>query len=137
MIGVIFSAFSAFAFTRIRSRPGALETIIRALLKIVKRTGDLDLSTAVSCLTMAVVTSNSYLSIIAPGELLKDAYAGRGLAAKNLSRTLEDSGTVIVPLIPWSSAGVYMAGVLHISVIDYAPWGVSCCVGFVFAIILG
>lgn len=137
MTGVILIAFSAFAFAGIMSRSGALETIIGALLKFVKRTGDLILSTVVSCITMAVVTGNSYLSIIVPGELFKDAYANRGLAAKNLSRTLEDSGTVIVPLIPWSSAGVYMAGVLGVSVIDYAPWAVFCYVGFVFAIILG
>ncbi|HJE76481.1 MAG TPA: Na+/H+ antiporter NhaC [Brevibacterium epidermidis] len=137
MTGVILIAFSAFAFAGIMSRSGALETIIRSLLKFVKRTGDLVLSTVLSCITMAVVTGNSYLSIIVPGELFKRAYADRGLDAKNLSRTLEDSGTVIVPLIPWSSAGVYMAGVLGVSVLDYAPWAVFCYVGFAFAIILG
>ncbi|AZT92978.1 Na+/H+ antiporter NhaC [Brevibacterium aurantiacum] len=137
MTGVILIAFSAFAFAGIMSKSGALETIIRSLLKFVKRTGDLVLSTVVSCLTMAVVTGNSYLSIIVPGELFKKAYADRGLDAKNLSRTLEDSGTVVVPLIPWSSAGVYMAGVLGVSVLDYAPWAVFCYVGFAFAIILG
>ncbi|MDN6372035.1 MAG: Na+/H+ antiporter NhaC [Brevibacterium aurantiacum] len=137
MTGVILIAFSAFAFAGIMSKSGALETIIRSLLKFVKRTGDLVLSTVLSCITMAVVTGNSYLSIIVPGELFKKAYADRGLDAKNLSRTLEDSGTVVVPLVPWSSAGVYMAGVLGVSVLDYAPWAVFCYVGFAFAIILG
>ncbi|MDN6378495.1 MAG: Na+/H+ antiporter NhaC [Brevibacterium aurantiacum] len=137
MTGVILIAFSAFAFAGIMSKSGALETIIRSLLKFVKRTGDLALSTVLSCITMAVVTGNSYLSIIVPGELFKKAYADRGLDAKNLSRTLEDSGTVVVPLVPWSSAGVYMAGVLGVSVLDYAPWAVFCYVGFAFAIILG
>lgn len=137
MTSVILIAFSAFAFAGIMSKSGALDTIIRALLRLVKSTGDLILSTVLSCITMAIVTGNSYLSIIVPGELFKDAYRGWGLAAKNLSRTLEDSGTVVVPLIPWSSAGVYMAGVLGVSVLDYAPWAVLCYVGFVFAIILG
>ncbi|TSI18884.1 Na+/H+ antiporter NhaC [Brevibacterium aurantiacum] len=137
MTGVILIAFSAFAFAGIMSKSGALETIIRSLLKFVKRTGDLVLSTVLSCITMAIVTGNSYLSIIVPGELFKTAYADRGLDAKNLSRTLEDSGTVVVPLVPWSSAGVYMAGVLGVSVLDYAPWAVFCYVGFAFAIILG
>jgi NhaC family Na+:H+ antiporter len=137
MTSVILIAFSAFAFAGIMSKSGALDTIIRALLRLVKRTGDLILSTVLSCITMAIVTGNSYLSIIVPGELFKDAYQDRGLAAKNLSRTLEDSGTVLVPLVPWSSAGVYMAGVLGVSVIDYAPWAVFCYVGFVFAILLG
>ena len=137
MTGVILIAFSAFAFAGIMSNSGALETIIRSLLKFVKRTGDLILSTVLSCITMAIVTGNSYLSIIVPGELFKQAYADRGLDAKNLSRTLEDSGTVLVPLVPWSSAGVYMAGVLGVSVLDYAPWAVFCYVGFAFAIFLG
>lgn len=137
MTSVILIAFSAFAFAGIITKAGALEVIMEALLKVVKRTGDLILSTVVSCITMALVTGNSYLSIIVPGELFKDTYKDKNLHAKNLSRTLEDSGTVIVPLIPWSSAGVYMAGVLGVSTLSYAPWAILCYVGFIFAIILG
>ncbi|WP_434122174.1 Na+/H+ antiporter NhaC [Salinicoccus roseus] len=137
MTSVILIAFSAFAFAGIITKAGALEVIMDALLKVVKRTGDLILSTVVSCITMALVTGNSYLSIIVPGELFKDTYKDKNLHAKNLSRTLEDSGTVIVPLIPWSSAGVYMAGVLGVSTLSYAPWAILCYVGFIFAIILG
>lgn len=137
MTSVILIAFSAFAFAGIITKAGALDVIMDALLKIVKKTGDLILSTVVSCLTMALVTGNSYLSIIVPGELFKDTYKKKKLHAKNLSRTLEDSGTVVVPLIPWSSAGVYMAGVLGVSTISYAPWAILCYSGFVIAIILG
>lgn len=137
MTSVILIAFSAFAFAGIMTKSGALEVIIEQLLKFVKRTGDLILTTVISCLTMALVTGNSYLSIIVPGEMFKDTYKLKGLAAKNLSRTLEDSGTVVVPLIPWSSAGVFMAGTLGIPTLSYAPWAVLCYVGFIFAIILG
>lgn len=137
MTSVILIAFSAFAFAGIITKAGALEVIMAALLKIVKRTGDLILSTVASCITMALVTGNSYLSIIVPGELFKDTYQKKKLHAKNLSRTLEDSGTVVVPLIPWSSAGVYMAGVLGVSTISYAPWAILCYSGFIIAIILG
>jgi NhaC family Na+:H+ antiporter len=137
MTSVILIAFSAFAFAGIITKAGALEVIMEALLRVVKRTGDLILSTVVSCITMALVTGNSYLSIIVPGELFRDTYKDKNLHAKNLSRTLEDSGTVIVPLIPWSSAGVYMAGVLGVSTLSYAPWAILCYVGFIFAIILG
>ena len=137
MTSVILIAFSAFAFAGIITKAGALEVIMDALLKIVKKTGDLILSTVASCITMALVTGNSYLSIIVPGELFKETYQKKNLHAKNLSRTLEDSGTVIVPLVPWSSAGVYMAGVLGVSTISYAPWAVVCYLGFIVAIILG
>ncbi len=137
MTSVILIAFSAFAFAGIITKAGALEVIMSALLKFVKRTGDLILSTVVSCITMALVTGNSYLSIIVPGDLFKETYKKKNLHAKNLSRTLEDSGTVVVPLIPWSSAGVYMAGVLGVSTLSYAPWAIFCYLGFIFAIILG
>ncbi|MCH7564750.1 MAG: hypothetical protein IH968_13110 [Gemmatimonadetes bacterium] len=85
----------------------------------------------------AVVTGSSYLSIIVPGELFKDAYRDRGLAAKNLSRTTEDSGTVVVPLVPWSAAGVFMAATLGVETLSYAPWAVMNYTGFLFALLLG
>ncbi|WP_257346670.1 Na+/H+ antiporter NhaC [Pseudalkalibacillus decolorationis] len=137
MTGVILIAFSAFIFAGIVTKAGCLEVIIASLLKVVKTTGGVILSTVVSCITMALVTGNSYLSIIVPGEIFKDTYKKKMLHAKNLSRTLEDSGTVVVPLIPWSSAGVYMAGTLGVSTLSYAPWAILCYLGFIFAIILG
>ncbi|MFC2949314.1 Na+/H+ antiporter NhaC [Virgibacillus sediminis] len=137
MTGVVLIAFSAFVFAGIITKSGSLEVIINALMKIVKRTGDLVLSTVLSCITMALVTGNSYLSIIVPGEIYKDTYKDKRLHAKNLSRTLEDSGTVVVPLIPWSSAGVFMAGTLGVPTLSYAPWAILCYIGFIFAIILG
>lgn len=137
MTSVILIAFSAFAFAGIITKAGALEVIMDALLRFVRKTGDLILSTVISCITMALVTGNSYLSIIVPGELFKETYKKKKLKAKNLSRTLEDSGTVIVPLVPWSSAGVYMAGVLGVPTLSYAPWAIVCYSGFIIAIILG
>ena len=86
---------------------------------------------------MALCTGNSYLSILIPGEMFQDAYRERGLAAKNLSRTLEDAGTVFVPLIPWSAAGAYMAATLGVETLDYLPWAVLCYTGFLFAILWG
>ncbi|WP_085524462.1 Na+/H+ antiporter NhaC [Tuberibacillus sp. Marseille-P3662] len=137
MTGVVLIAFSAFIFAGIITKSGSLEVIIQNLMKIVKRTGDLILTAVLSCITMALVTGNSYLSIIVPGEIYKDTFQKYKLHAKNLSRTLEDSGTVVVPLIPWSSAGVFMAGTLGVSTLSYAPWAILCYVGFIFAIICG
>lgn len=137
MTDVILIAFSAFVFAGILTVSGSLDVIINALMKVVKRTGDLILATVLSCITMALVTGNSYLSIIVPGEIYKDTYQKNKLKAKNLSRTLEDSGTVVVPLIPWSSAGVFMAGTLGVPTLSYAPWAILCYIGFIFAIILG
>ncbi|ROS05560.1 transporter (NhaC family) [Sinobacterium caligoides] len=135
MMATTLIAFCAFAFAGIMSKAGALEVILEALTRRVKSTGSLIATTVLSCITMAVVTGSSYLSIIVPGEMYRDVYRKRGLAAKNLSRTLEDSGTVIVPLVPWSMAGVYMASTLGVPVLDYLPWAVLCYTGFIFAII--
>ncbi|WP_040287473.1 Na+/H+ antiporter NhaC [Sporosarcina koreensis] len=137
MTGVVLIALCAFSFAGIVSVSGCLEVLVNALVKLVKRTGDLILVTVLSCITTALVTANTYLPLIIPGELYKDTYRKKNLAAKNLSRTLEDSGTVVIPLVPWSTSGVFIAGTLGVSTFSYLPWAVLCYTGFIFAIILG
>jgi len=127
----------AFCFAGIMSRAGCLEVVLKKILSVAKSTGSLILATVASCITMALCTGNSYLSILIPGEMFKDAYRERGLAAKNLSRTLEDAGTVFVPLVPWSAAGAYMAATTGVETLDYLPWAILCYTGFIFAIIWG
>ena len=129
--------FCAFCFAGIMSRAGCLEVILKAILSVAKTTGSLILATVISCITMALTTGNSYLSILIPGEMFRDAYKERGLHPKNLSRTLEDAGTVFVPLVPWSAAGAYMAATLGVETLDYLPWAILCYIGFIFAIIYG
>ena len=82
-------------------------------------------------------TCSEAVTILIPGEMFRDAYKERGLAAKNLSRTLEDAGTVVVPLIPWSAAAAYMASTLGVETLDYLPWAILCYTGWIFAIIWG
>jgi Na+:H+ antiporter, NhaC family len=137
MMGTTLIAFCAFSFAGILSKTGSLEVVLEKINQKAKSTGSLILATVLSCITMAVTTGSSYLSILIPGELFRKVFAERGLDAKNLSRTLEDSGTVIVPIVPWSLAGVYMSSTLGVPVLDYLPWAVMCYMGFVFAIIYG
>ena len=129
--------FCAFCFAGIMSRAGCLEVVLKAILSVAKTTGSLILATVISCITMALTTGNSYLSILIPGEMFRDAYKERGLHPKNLSRTLEDAGTVLVPLVPWSAAGAYMTATLGVETLDYLPWAILCYTGFIFAIIYG
>lgn len=137
MMKTVLVAFCAFSFAGILSKSGSLGVILARLLRSVHSVGGLIFSTVISCLTMAFVTGSSYLSILIPGELFSKTYKEFGLEAKNLSRTLEDSGTVVVPLVPWSMAGVYMAATLGVPVVEYAPWAFLCYLCFVVAIILG
>ena len=135
MMGTSILVFSAMCFAGIVSVSGMLDKVLELLLTRVKNTAGLVCSTIAACFTVALTTGNSYLTILIPGQLFSDAYKRMGLAAKNLSRTLEDSGTVLVPLIPWSAAGAYMAATLGVEVVEYLPYAVLCYSGIVMAII--
>ncbi|SCH15873.1 MULTISPECIES: Na+/H+ antiporter NhaC [unclassified Romboutsia] len=128
--------FCAMGFAGIASSSGMLDVVLDLLMSKVKSTTGIIISTIVSCFTVAFVTGSSYLSILVPGELFKEVYPKRNLHPKNLSRTLEDSGTVIVPLIPWSAAGAYMTATLGVPTLEYLPWAILNYTGIIFAIIL-
>lgn len=127
--------FCAMGFAGIVSVSGMLDVVLDLLMSKVKSTAGIIISTIVSCFTVAFVTGSSYLSILVPGELFKDVYPKKNLHPKNLSRTLEDSGTVLVPLIPWSAAGAYMAATLGVDTLEYLPWAIMNYSGMIFAII--
>lgn len=133
--GTTVLIFCAMGFAGIISKSGMLDVVLSVLMSKVKTTSGVILSTIASCFTVAFVTGSSYLSILIPGELFKDVYVQRNLHPKNLSRTLEDSGTVLVPLIPWSAAGAYMTATLGVPTIEYLPWAILNYMGIVFAII--
>lgn len=134
--GTTVLIFCAMGFAGIMSKSGMLETVLNAMMQRVKSATGVIISTIASCATVAFVTGSSYLSILLPGEMFKDEYIKRGLHPKNLSRTLEDSGTVLVPLIPWSAAGAYMTSTLGVSTLEYLPYAVLNYTGIVFAVIL-
>jgi Na+/H+ antiporter nhaC len=137
MMGTLLICFCALSFAGILSLSGALDVIIKNLLKLVKSTASLIVATIICGLTMIGVTSNGQVSILIPGEMLRDAYIERGLHPKNLSRTVEDSATIIEPILPWTAAGAYMAGTLGVATLSYLPWAVLCWSGIVFATIWG
>ena len=124
MLGTIWLIICAMVFGGIMDAIGALQTISGALLKWAKNTFQLFASTVASCLAINITASDQYLSIVVPGKMFDKAYKNRGLAPENLSRTLEDSGTVTSVLVPWNTCGAYQSGVLGVSVAEY----------FVFAI---
>ncbi len=118
-------AFTAFAFGGIMQKTGMLAVILDRVMALARRTGSLVAVTIGSCLATAMVTGSSYLSVILPGELLAPVYRNKGLAAKNLSRIIDECGGIMVPLIPWSMAGVYIAGALGVPVLSYLPWAIG------------
>jgi len=119
MLWTIYLTISAMIFGGSMDGIGALKKITDFLLNKAKTTFGLFASTAASCLGINIVASDQYLAIVIPGKMFKDAFEEKGLSAENLSRTLEDSGTVTSALIPWNTCGAYHYGVLGVSVTDY------------------
>lgn len=119
MLGTIWLILCAMVFGGVMEAIGALEKISAALLSIAKSVFGLFASTVASCLALNVTASDQYLAIVVPGKMFSKAYEEKGLAPENLSRTLEDSGTVTSVLIPWNTCGAYQSGVLNVSVADY------------------
>ena len=119
MLGTIWLIICAMVFGGVMDAIGALKSISNALLKWATSTFQLFASTVASCLTINLTASDQYLSIVIPGKMFAKAYKDRDLAPENLSRTLEDSGTVTSVLIPWNTCGAYQSGVLGVSVGEY------------------
>ena len=119
MLGTIWLIICAMVFGGVMDAIGALAIISTALLSMAKSTFQLFASTVASCLAINITASDQYLSIVVPGKMFEKAYKDRGLAPENLSRTLEDSGTVTSVLIPWNTCGAYQSGVLGVDVSQY------------------
>ncbi|WGH74077.1 Na+/H+ antiporter NhaC [Tenacibaculum tangerinum] len=120
MLWTIFLIVCAMVFGGVMDGIGALSKITEELLSIASSVFGLFASTVVSCLGLNVVASDQYLAIVIPGKMFKQAYEDKGLAPENLSRTLEDSGTVTSVLIPWNTCGAYQSSVLGVGVGEYA-----------------
>ena len=124
MLGTIWLIMCAMVFGGIMDAIGALARISNSLLSWATSTFQLFASTVASCLAINLTASDQYLSIVIPGKMFAEAYKKRGLASENLSRTLEDSGTVTSVLIPWNTCGAYQSGVLGVGVGEYFIYAV-------------
>ena len=119
MLGTIWLIICAMVFGGVMDAIGALSRISSALLKMADSVFGLFASTVTTCLALNVTASDQYLAIVVPGKMFSKAYEKKGLAPENLSRTLEDSGTVTSVLVPWNTCGAYQSGVLGVSVGEY------------------
>ena len=119
MMGTIWLIICAMVFGGVMDAIGALSKISKVLLALASSTFGLFASTVASCLALNVTASDQYLALVVPGKMFKKAYQDKGLAPENLSRTLEDSGTVTSVLVPWNTCGAYQSSVLGVHVADY------------------
>ncbi len=119
MLWTIYLILCAMVFGGVMDGIGALARITNTLLALASSTFGLFASTVMSCLGLNAIASDQYLAIVIPGKMFKKAFENKKLAPENLSRTLEDSGTVTSVLIPWNTCGAYQSGVLGVGAGDY------------------
>ena len=124
MLWTIYLICCAMVFGGIMDGIGALARITKALLSVASSVFGLFSSTVISCIGLNAVASDQYLAIVIPGKMFKKAYQDKGLAPENLSRTLEDSGTVTSVLIPWNTCGAYQSSVLGVHTGEYFMYAI-------------
>ncbi|MFY0686961.1 MAG: Na+/H+ antiporter NhaC [Cyclobacteriaceae bacterium] len=122
MLSTIWLILSAMVFGGVMETAGFLRVIAQSILKLVNSTGSLITSTVGTCVFFNITASDQYLAIVVPGRMYADIYRDKKLAPENLSRSLEDSGTVTSVLIPWNTCGAYHSSVLNVSTLTYLPY---------------
>ena len=114
-----------------------LMRLIEPTLKVVKSTGSLVMTVVLSCIGINIVAADQYISIVLPGKLYKAEFQKRNLDQKNLSRIIEDSGTLTSPLVPWNTCGAYMAATLGVATFTYLPFAFFNLINPVVSVIYG
>ena len=135
MSNTLLLIIAAFLLAGAMDVSGALDRLINQLLKMVNSTFALIAATMASGLAMISLTSNNGVTCLVVGELFQKAYDERGFARENLSRSMEDSVTIVEPLLPWTVSAVYMATTLGVPTISYAPWAFFCFGGPIFSLL--
>lgn len=122
MLGTVSLMLCALTTGGILEKTGMLEALAKAILKIAKGTFGLIAATIFTAIGTNLAVADQYLAIVIPGSMYKDAFKKQGLAAKNLSRALEDSATITSPLIPWNTCGAYMSATLGVGCFAFLPY---------------
>ena len=122
MLNTIWLIICAMIFGGILESTGLLRRIAEPIINYAKSTGSLVATTTGTCIFFNITASDQYISIVVPGRMFADSYKEKGLAPENLSRTLEDSGTVTSVLIPWNTCGATQSAVLGVATLSYLPY---------------
>lgn len=122
MLTTIWLILSALAFGAVLEHAGMLMRLIASVIRAARSTGALIATVVLSCIGTNVIAADQYIAIVLPGKMFKAEFQRRGLDARNLSRALEDSGTLTSPLVPWNTCGAYMAATLGVATFAYLPF---------------
>ena len=122
MFWIVILVITSMTFGGVMHKGGFLKRITSLLLPASSTNAHLIASTSASCLFFNITTCDQYMAIVIPGRMFKEIYKEYNLAPTNLSRTIEDSGTVTSVLVPWNSCAAYHAEMLAINPIAYLPF---------------
>jgi NhaC family Na+:H+ antiporter len=122
MLSTVWLIVAAMMFGAVMETTGMLQRIAASILSAVTGTGSLIAATLVTSLGMNIIASDQYIAIVLPGRMFRAEYKRRGLHPKNLSRALEDAGTLTSALVPWNTCGAFMATTLGVATFAYAPY---------------
>ena len=124
MMYTVSLALIAMAFAGVMEQTGMLQSIVEKILKLARTARSLVVSTVATSFLTNVAAGEQYLSVLLPGRMYKKAYEDKGLHSKNLSRAVEDGGTVTSPLVPWNTCAVFIISALSVHPFEYAPYAV-------------
>ena len=122
MLNTIWLVVCALTFGAVLETAQLLNKIVEKVLTFANSTGSLIITTIATCIGINIIAADQYISIVLPGRMYRAEFKRRKLAARNLSRALEDSGTITSPLIPWNTCGAYMSASLGIATFSYLPF---------------
>jgi len=137
MLNTIWLVVCALSFGAVLEHLGMLKKFVQSILSAAKSTGSLITSTVATCIGTNLVTADQYMAIVMPGRMYKEEFKRRGLHPTVLSRTLEDSGTITSPLIPWNTCGAFMFGALALTSYEYIFYCFFNLISPVLAIVYG
>jgi NhaC family Na+:H+ antiporter len=137
MLVTIWLIITALAFGAVLEHAGMLQRLIDGALKRAKTNGSLIMTVVLSCIGINIVAADQYIAIVLPGKMYRAEFARRKLHPKNLSRVIEDAGTLTSPLVPWNTCGAYMAATLGVATLAYLPFAFFNLINPVVSVIYG
>lgn len=116
---------------------GIIPNILNSLNQVLDSPSRVSTCVVATALGVNLIVGEQYLSILLAGRTFKPIYDQLGLHPKNLSRTLEDSGTVINPLVPWGVCGAFSTSMLGVATLAYLPFAIFCYTSLILTVVVG
>jgi len=137
MLNTIWLVLSALSFGAVLEHAGILKRLVQSALESAKSTGALIMTVILTCIGINIIAADQYIAIVLPGKMYKAEFERRNLDVRNLSRVIEDSGTLTSPLVPWNTCGAFMAGTLGVATLAYLPFAFFNLINPIISMIYG